>query len=46
MPFVCVSAQDCVTVLSLSQDTAGEKVWIATQCSILDMQKLRQFGIN
>lgn len=43
MPFVCVSAQGCVTVLSLPRDTAGEKARIATQCRILDMQKLRQF---
>lgn len=32
-----------MTVLSLPQDTAGEKSQIATQCRILDMQKLRQF---
>lgn len=38
MPFVCVSAQGCVTVLSLPRDTAGEKAWIATQCRILDVQ--------
>lgn len=48
MPFARVRAQDCLTVLPLPQDTAGEKTWIATQCRILDMQKLQQleFGIN
>lgn len=48
MPFACVRAQDCLTVLPLPQDTVGEKAWIATRCRNLDVQKLQQFefGIN